>query len=225
MQRRAVVFGAPLLVSSFALAPAAYATDTQDAVDGATKTIEHMKTDKEFGPAQDVLRRARAVLIVPSVFKAGFFFGGQGGFGVLLARTGANSWSYPAFFTLGSASFGLQIGAQVSEFVMFIMSRRALDALMHNRVQLGANAGLAVATLGASAGGATTTNLRADVVVWSSSTGAYAGISLEGTVIQPRPAYNRQYYGRPLTTRDIIFRHEGSNPGATALREALSAIG
>ena len=96
---------------------------------------------------------------------------------------------------------------------------------MHNRVQLGANAGLAVATLGASAGGATTTNLRADIVVWSSSTGAYAGISLEGTVIQPRPAYNRRYYGRPLTTRDIIFHREGSNPGATALREALSAIG
>lgn len=224
MQRRAVVFGAPLLASSFALAPAAYASDTQDAVDGAAKTIEHLRTDKEFGPAQSVLRSARAVLIVPSVFKAGFFFGGQGGFGVLLARTGA-SWTYPAFFTLGSASFGLQIGAQVSEFVMFIMSQRALEALMHNRVQLGANAGLAVATLGASAGGATTTNLRADVVVWSSSTGAYAGISLEGTVIQPRTSYDRQYYGRALTTRDIIYRHQGSNPGANGLREALSAIG
>jgi lipid-binding SYLF domain-containing protein len=223
MQRRAVVFGAPLLASSFALAPAAFASDTQDAVNGAATTIEHLKSDKEFGPAQDVLRKARAVLIVPSLFKAGFFFGGQGGFGVLLARSG-NNWSYPAFFTLGSASFGLQIGAQLSEFVMFIMSSRALEALMHNRVQLGANAGLAVATLGATAGGATTTNLRADIVVWSSSTGAYAGISLEGTVIQPRTSYDREYYGRALTTRDIIFRHEGSNPGANGLREALTAI-
>jgi lipid-binding SYLF domain-containing protein len=167
------------------------------------------------------MNRARAILIVPRLYKGGFFVGGEGGDGVLVART-AHGWSEPAFYAIGSASFGLQIGLEQSEVVMFIMSQKALDAVLRNQFKIGANAGLAVVTLGSGVGAATTSAVGADIVVWASSSGAYAGISLDGSIIKPRPEWDHDYYGRNVTTRDIIFRGEGSNPGAAGLRQALS---
>jgi lipid-binding SYLF domain-containing protein len=199
-------------------------SDEQELVDRARIAVNDAEHDREFGTARDLARHARAVLIVPRLFKAGFFFGGEGGDAVLLARTGAG-WSAPAFYTLASASFGLQIGAQESEVLLFIMTQKALDAVMQNEFKIGADAGLAVVTLGSSAEIATTTALRADIVVWASSTGAYAGISLNGSVIAPRPSFNREYYGQDVTPGDILLRHDVSSPEAHGLQAALSNLG
>ena len=97
-------------------------------------------------------------MIAPRIFKAGFFVGGEGGTALLMAR-GVHGWSDPAFYTVASASFGLQIGAQESEMVMFIMSDKALNALMTDKFKIGANAGIAVATLGSTVEGATTAHV------------------------------------------------------------------
>jgi lipid-binding SYLF domain-containing protein len=199
------------------------ASDQQNLVDEARITVDHLKSDKEFGNARQLLARARAVLIVPNLVKAGFFLGGEGGDGVMLARTGKGSWSGPAFYTLASASFGLQIGIQSAEVVMLVMSDRALKALEQDEFKFGAQASLAVVTLGSNAQAASSTALdTADLIVWASASGAYAGLTLEGSVVKPRDSYNEAYYGKPLTVRQIL-NGDAHNPGAEALRRGLAS--
>jgi lipid-binding SYLF domain-containing protein len=208
-------------IGASALARPAYAgPDQQATIDHALGTLQDLRHDQEFGNARQLLHQARAVLIAPRIFKAGFFFGGEGGSAVLLVR-GENGWSDPAFYTVASASFGLQFGAQESEMVMFIMSDRALQALMQDRFKIGANAGLAIATLGSTVEGATTANAGADIVVWASSSGAYAGISLDGTLVVPQSDANADYYGRPVTSSDIVLRHDVRNGDAGPLVRTL----
>ncbi len=205
---------------AIAVSPMAHAaSDQQQLVDRARLTIEDVHKDKAFGNANDLLHSARAVLIVPRLYKGGFFVGGEGGDGVLLAQT-PHGWSEPAFYAIGSASFGLQIGLEQSEVVMFIMTQKALNAVMKNQFKIGADAGLAVVTLGSNVGAATTSAAGADIVIWASSSGAYAGITLNGSIIKPRPDWDRDYYGHNITTGEIL-----SNPrtmtGVTGLRQAL----
>ncbi len=197
--------------------------EEQATVDHAVGTLQDLRHDKEFGNARDLLHRARAVLIAPRIFKAGFFFGGEGGRALMMARD-ASGWSNPAFYTVGSASFGLQIGAQESEMIMFIMTDRALQALMRNNFKIGANAGIAVATLGSTVEGATTTNAGADIVVWASSSGIYAGISLDGTVIEPNVDANSNFYGRIVTSNDIIIRRDVRSVAAEPLTREIASL-
>ncbi len=221
--QRGLFCGTALIAAAAMTAPSAHAVEAQSTIDHAIVTLQDLRHDKEFGNARELLTRARAVLIAPRIFKAGFFFGGEGGRAVLLVR-GAHGWSDPAFYTVASASFGLQIGAQVSEMVMFIMTDRALNAVMQNRFKIGANAGIAVATLGSTVEGATTTNVGADIVVWASSSGAYAGISLDGTLIQPEPSTDSAYYGRSVTTAGVVLHHEVRNRGASSLVRMLDEM-
>ncbi|MCB8880388.1 lipid-binding SYLF domain-containing protein [Acidisoma cellulosilytica] len=204
--------------------PAHADSGPQDTVNHALGTLQDLRGDKEFGNALQLMRRARAVLIAPRIFKAGFFVGGEGGRAVLMARGANGSWSNPAFYTIASASFGLQIGAQESEMIMFVMSNRALNALMRNKFEFGANAGIAVATLGSTVAGATTSNGGPDIVVWASSSGVYAGISLDGTLVQPQSDANTAYYGRPLTSHDIVIDRIGRNYRAEPLVHAIDRL-
>jgi lipid-binding SYLF domain-containing protein len=201
----------------------ALASDQQNLVDEARITLDHLQTDREFGTAKELLRKARAVLIVPNLVKAGFFFGGEGGDGVMMARSGRGTWTGPAFYTLASASFGLQIGIQAAEVVMIIESDRALTALEQDQFKFGAQAGIAVITLGAGAQAASSTALdSADIIVWSSASGAYAGVTLEGSIVKPRDSYNEVYYGRPMAVRSILNMGEGQNEAADGLKRALT---
>jgi lipid-binding SYLF domain-containing protein len=212
-----------MMLAPFATS-AAWASDEQNLVEKAKITIDNLKHDKEFGNARDLLLRARGVLIVPNLVKGGFFVGGEGGDGVLMTRAGPRNWSEPAFYTLASASFGLQIGIEESELVLFVMSDKALTALMQDEFKFGAEAGIAVATLGSSAEAATTANLNADVIVWSSSTGAYAGLTLNGSVVKPRHSWDAEYYGHAVTTSDIVIKHDVKNAGADGLKANLGSI-
>jgi lipid-binding SYLF domain-containing protein len=205
-------------------APARADSGPQAIVDHAVGTLQDLRNDKEFGNALHLVSRARAILIAPQIFKAGFFFGGEGGRAVLMARGPHGSWSNPAFYTVASGSFGLQIGAQESEMIMFIMSERALHAVMANKFEIGANAGIAVATLGSTVAGATTSNAGADIIVWASSSGAYAGISLAGTLVQPNGDMNSAYYGRPLTSSEIVLQRLARNPAAAPLVRSLDGL-
>jgi lipid-binding SYLF domain-containing protein len=213
---------AALVVLAAPLARAA--TDEQDLVDRARIVLDDVKRDKEFGNASQLLKRASAVMIVPALFKGGFFIGGEGGSGVLLTRQPDGGWSYPAFYTMASASFGLQIGAEESELVLIALTDRARRAFMADEFKLGAEAGLAVVTLGASAEAATTANLNADIVVWASSSGAYGGLTLNGTIIKPRDSYNEAYYGRASSPATITAGNGVTNHAADALRATLRGM-
>jgi lipid-binding SYLF domain-containing protein len=191
-------------------------------LDSSTTTVGKMLTDPMFGPSRQILRDARAVLIVPHLLKGGFIFGAEGGDGVLLQRVGRH-WSSPAFYTIGSGSFGLQIGLEEARFVMFIMTDRALRAIEQSKFTFGGEAGLTVITLGANAQAATSANLTGDIIVWAASKGAYGGLTLQGSVLAPKTDWDAQFYGRPATVRQILA-DEVSNPAATPLRRALTGM-
>jgi lipid-binding SYLF domain-containing protein len=201
------------------------ASDQQAVVDRAQLVINDLRHDPEFGNARNLVHRARAIMIVPRLYKGGFFVGGEGGNGVLMTQKSGGGWSDPAFYAIGSASFGLQIGLEQSEVVMFIMSQKALDALMHDQFKIGADAGLAIVTLGSNVEAATTAAVGADIVVWASSSGAYAGVSLNGSIIKPEFDADHAYYGPGVTQRDILFRGTVANPNAGALVGALGGLG
>ena len=140
--------------------------EQQTLVDRATLTVQDMMTQTVSQDPQDLLRRAKGVMICPRIFKAGFFFGGEGGNCVLLARAGNGTWSYPAFYTIGSGSFGLQIGVQDSQLMMLILTEKGLNAVLDSQIKLGANASIAIATLGAGIQGSTTAAVGADIVAF-----------------------------------------------------------
>jgi lipid-binding SYLF domain-containing protein len=203
--------------------PALAQGEAQALVDRATLTVSEMLGDDAPG-VQDaiaLLRRARAVLICPRIFRAGFIFAGQGGPCVLVARDGAGSWSSPAFYTMGSGSIGLQAGLQDMQVMMMIMNERALNAVLDNQFTLGADAAMTIATLGGGVEGATTTALGADIVTFSRTRGLFAGVSLNGSVIATRSATNREFYGRDISGRQIVVDMAAHNPGADPLRGAL----
>jgi lipid-binding SYLF domain-containing protein len=216
--------GALMALALLAAPGARAATDEQNLVDRARITLDDVKRDKEFGNTEQLLRRAKAVMIVPSLFKGGFFVGGEGGTGVLLSRTPNGGWSYPAFYTMASASFGLQIGAEESELVLIALSDKAKEAFMRDEFKIGADAGLAVVTLGANAEAATTANLNADIVVWASSSGAYGGLTVNGSIIKPRDSYNEAYYGRAASPMVITAGTGVTNRAADPLRGTLKAL-
>jgi lipid-binding SYLF domain-containing protein len=218
----AVALGA---VSLLAPRPAQAQGDEQSLVDRSTLALQEIMTQTVSDDPRRMLSRARAVMICPRVFKAGFFFGGEGGACALLARSGNGTWSYPAFYGMGSGSFGLQIGIQDSEFIMMIMTEKGLNAILDSQFKLGADVGLAIATIGAGLQGSTTSALGADIIAFSQSRGLYGGISLEGSLMGQRSGWNQTYYGRPMDARQIVLSMQGANPGADPLRDVLTRYG
>ena len=198
------VFGG--LTSQLVAAPTA--SEPADLVQRANVTLDEARRDPQFGTSSDLFGTAKAIMVVPQLVKGGFFVGGEGGNGMLIARRG-HGWSSPAFYTLASASFGLQIGLEVSEVVLFVMSDRALRAWMQDQVKLGGQAGLTVLVVGSGASAAATTHGNVDVIAWAKSKGAYAGITLEGSIIKPRNEWNAAYYGRAVSPSQALKMASG----------------
>jgi lipid-binding SYLF domain-containing protein len=170
-----------LALTLFALP--AQASDKGELLRDANRTVENMRHDPAFGAAARMMDQARAVYIVPKLVKGGFIFGAEGGDGILVPRT-ARGWGEPRFYGMGSASFGLQAGLEQAQLVFIIMSNRALSGIEHGNFKLGAGGGITVVTLSSGAEAATTAH-GGDMVVWTSGTGAYGGLTFNGTVISP----------------------------------------
>jgi len=220
--RRRLLAGTALLLVGPRVARAS--SEQQALVDRATLTVNEFMRDQHAADVRAVIRRARAVMVFPRVFRGGFILGGEGGSGVLLARDGAGNWSSPAFYGLGSGSIGLQAGVQDSQIMLFIMNDRALNAVLQSQFKFGADASIAIATIGAGIEGSTTAALRADIVSVSRTRGLFAGVSLSGSLLSRRNEDNAAYFGRQVTSEDIVLRMEVHNPGADNLRAALAAF-
>jgi lipid-binding SYLF domain-containing protein len=163
------------------------------------------------------------VLVVPSLIKGGFILGAEGGSGVLLARDARGQWSGPAFYTLGTGSIGLQAGVQDSEVILVIVTEKGLNAILDKSFKLGADASVAAGPIGgAGVAAATTAGLGADIYAFARTRGAFAGISLEGTAVVRREAWNKAYYGKAVDPRAILIQRQLSSPGADRLRRALT---
>lgn len=177
----------------------------QHLVDESVATVERFQTIEGLQRFSEFLPEATGLMIFPRIIKAGLFVGGEGGNGILMARTPSGGWSAPAFYTMGTGSFGLQIGAQDTEMILVIRNRGAVDAILKDQAKIGADAGFTAGIYGVGAEASTTTNLGVDVLAFTNSRiGGYIGVSVEGAVIARRQDLNEGVYGAGVTPAQIV---------------------
>src|SRR5881396_2527534 len=190
----------------------------QDTLYRCASIIRDFRQMPERGIPRDVLRHSRGLAIM-TVVKAGFIFSAKGGQGVVVARTG-HGWSGPSFIATGGAGWGLQIGAQVTDFVIVLNNDAAVRAFSRgSNVTIGADVSAAAGPVGRTASGAVAPT--AAVYTYSQTKGLFAGVSLEGAVIGTQRESNFRYYGRPVRADEILKGLEAPPPGAARLRSAL----
>lgn len=192
---------------------------TQQELRTVNATLSNFQRDPDMTWFRNHLREARGIIISPSITRAGFVFGGKGGEAVVLVRDRASGeWVGPAFYNMGAGSVGFQIGVDVSEVVMLVMTEKAVNALLSSSFKLGGDVSVAAGPVGAGAG----SNVMADVISFARAKGVYAGISLEGAVIAPDGNANNAFYGRPASPVDILVRRNVESPASLSLRQSLS---
>jgi lipid-binding SYLF domain-containing protein len=190
----------------------------QDTVDRCASIIRDFRQMPEKRIPRNVLRHSKGLAIM-TVVKAGFIFSGKGGQGVVVARTG-HGWSGPSFIVTGGAGWGLQIGAQVTDFVIVLNNDDAVRAFSRGgNVTIGADVSAVAGPVGRTAEGAVAPT--AAVYTYSKSKGLFAGVSLEGAVIGTQRDSNFRYYGRPVRADEILNGRVAPPPGAARLRRAL----
>jgi len=193
----AVVLSA-LLVSSALIAPAQKSSRTHDAARHASesaKTFTEIMNVKDKAIPKELLDTAEAIAVFPGVIKAAFLVGGRGGQGVISRRI-KGGWTAPAFFNLGGGSFGPQIGAQKTDYVLLIMNESGLNGLLKDKFELGGEAGIAAGPVGREAAASTNPRLDAGILSYSRSKGAFIGAALKGAVITPDNDLNEAVYGK-----------------------------
>jgi len=194
-----VVLIATAAVGVFAQArnPKKLASATKEAQKAADVFTEIMNVPDKAIP-QNLLDKAEAIAVFPGVIKAGFIIGGRGGHGVI-SRRGKGGWSAPAFFNLGGGSVGLQIGASKTDFVLLFMNQEALGGLLKDKFEIGGEGSIAGGPVGRSASASTDAQLKAGILSYSRSKGAFAGLEIKGVVIDPDNDDNVAVYGKKAT--------------------------
>src|SRR6266498_706134 len=167
---------------------------TSQAQKAADVFTEIMNVPEKAIP-QGLLDKAEAIAVFPNVIKAGFIVGGRGGHGVISKRT-RSGWSAPAFFNLGGGSIGLQIGASSTDFVLLFMNDSALGGLLKDKFEIGGESSAAAGPVGRSASATTDAQLKAQILSYSRSRGAFAGLEIKGVVISADNDDNVAVYGK-----------------------------
>lgn len=216
----APALGLGLMVATLATPAGAQMRTSQEIIERARITVEALRHDADLAALNAYLARAKGVLVVPSLYKAGFFFGAEGGSGVLMSRTPAGEWGYPAFVTLGAEALAMTLGGQNTEIIFVIMSDDALSQVARNPVRFGADTTLAAGPTGAGASAAT--GPTADIYYFTKTRGLSGGGSFDGTVLYPREERNSEFYGQPASAREIVLAHKFASNAAESLRAALA---
>lgn len=197
------------------------ASEQQQLVDKARMTWERFAAHPVMNSElRDWLRVAKGVFIVPQIIRGAFVFGGAGGSGVLLVRDEkTGEWSQPAFYTIGSASFGLQIGGDVSEVIFVVRSQRGLEQFYGSQFKLGMDIGVAAGPAG---GSMSLKGITADLFVYALAKGLFGGTALDGSIIAALAESNQAYYGQPVRPADILAKGSVRNPQSEGLRNAVA---
>lgn len=157
---------------------------------------------------QDLIDKADCVIVIPSVIKVAFVFGGSYGRGAMTCRSGDNfqgPWGAPTMMALEGGSFGFQLGGQATDFVLLVMNQSGARSILSSKVKLGADASAAAGPKGRAAEADTDAAMRAEILTYSRSRGLFAGISLEGSTLRPDNDANERIYGRKLAAKDIAL--------------------
>jgi lipid-binding SYLF domain-containing protein len=157
---------------------------------------------------QSVIDKADCVVVLPSVVKLAFVFGASYGRGLMTCRSGPDfkgPWGAPTMMALEGGSFGLQLGAQATDFVLLLMNERAASSILTSKVKLGGDASAAAGPVGRNASAETDATFRAEVLSYSRARGLFAGISLVGSTLRPDDSANRNLYEKDLSAKDIVL--------------------
>lgn len=204
----ALVFGFSFLFAVAATAEQPTEVDLDKLVNDARQTFRELVSQSDSTRAY--ARQAHAILIIPNYSRVGLLLGGFGGHGVLVVRDGGE-WAGPAFYDIGRASVGLQVGFEYGKAVSFVMTEEGRDALITDSFKLGGSANAVAGQFGVGI------NEKADSITFASSKGAFAGISLDGATSNPKDKFNEQYYGQSVSPVDILVRRNVSNAAAAGL--------
>jgi lipid-binding SYLF domain-containing protein len=199
------------------------AKDTHDEIEQTTKAAtifrEIMGAPDKAIPRR-ILDDADCIAVFPQVIKAAFGVGGRGGRGVVVCRN-ANGWSAPAFLNVGGASFGLQIGAESTDYVMLFMTPESARSLLETNVKLGGSVSVAAGPIGREAEAATDLKLNAQILSYSRSKGLFAGAALEGAVIETAGNDMRDVYGANATAKSVLFGDAKTPQELTAFAKTI----
>src|SRR6185295_14060486 len=222
MRRPAMVL-CIMMIATISMAAVAGASEQQQIVDKARMTMEAFNSDPDMGPAvRSMGEDAKAVFIIPQFMRGAVVFGGAGGSGVLLVRDEkTGTWSEPAFYTMGNVSFGLQVGADVSEIVLIVRNQKGLEEFYRSDFKLGADASIAAGPVGQ---GASVKGITGDIIAYARKKGAFAGVSVDGGIIKVSDDSNKAYYGKPVRPTDIVVKRSVSNPQSADLRNTVAKI-
>lgn len=177
--------------------------DTDKRLQSSVEVLHSIMATPDKGIPEEVLSNAKCILVVPDLIKGGFIFGGKHGRGVASCRTG-HGWSAPAFVSIGGGSWGLQIGVEGVDLVMLVMNEQGFQHLLSSKFALSGEGSVAAGPVGRHASAGTDWKMNTEVLTYSRSKGVFAGLTLEGAVVQQDNDSTRAIYGKNMRFRNIL---------------------
>ena len=218
-----MLMGFLAVVGTYAFAGSAR-EDTVARLQSSVDVLHAVMAAPDKGIPEEVLSNAKCILVVPDLIKGGFIFGGKHGRGIASCRT-SDGWSAPAFVSVGGGSWGLQIGVEGVDLVMLVMNDRGLQHLLSSKFALTGEGSVAAGTVGRHASAGTDWKMNTEMLTYSRSKGVFAGLTLEGAVIQQDDDSSRAIYGKHMRFRSILSGKVATPKSADAFLDAVAHAG
>ncbi len=218
----ALVFSLVALLGTMASATAR--EDSVERLQNSGDVLKQIMAAPDKGIPEEVLDDAKCIVVVPHLIKAGFIFGGKHGRGVASCRT-ATGWSAPAFISVGGGSWGLQIGAEGVDLVMLVMNDKGLQHLLSNKFQLSGEVSAAAGPVGRHASAGTDWKMNSELLTYSRSKGVFAGLTLEGAVVEQDADSTTAIYGHDVSFRKVLTGKVKPPAVAAPFMQAVSMAG
>jgi lipid-binding SYLF domain-containing protein len=206
MSKRTIVILLGLLIAglvSVAMSATSSRSDDIERIHHAAEVFQEIMSTPDKAVPQELMESAKCIAIIPGEKKFAFMVGGNYGKGLVTCRT-SKGWSAPAFLAVGGGSYGFQIGGSSTDIVMIFRNRHGLDSLLSDKFKIGADATAAAGPVGRHASAGTDIKLNSEILTYARSRGAFAGVSLNGAVVQPDESGNAALYGSNVRTKQIV---------------------
>jgi lipid-binding SYLF domain-containing protein len=198
--------------------------DTIERFHSSVEVLHAIMEAPDKGVPEEVLSNAKCIMVVPNLIKGGFIFGGKHGRGIASCRT-SDGWSAPAFVSIGGGSWGLQIGVEGVDLVVLVMNDRGFQHLLSSKFALTGEGSVAAGPIGRHASAGTDWKMNTEMLTYSRSKGVFAGLTLEGAVIEQDNDSTHAIYGRHMTFRNILSGKVATPKSADAFMRAVSEAG
>jgi SH3 domain-containing YSC84-like protein 1 len=198
--------------------------DSVERLQSSVEVLQAIMATPDKGIPEEVLSNAKCILVVPNLIKGGFIFGGKHGRGIGSCRT-AHGWSAPAFVSIGGGSWGLQIGVEGVDLVMLVMNDQGFQHLLSSKFQLSGEGSVAAGPVGRHASAGTDWKMNTEMLTYSRSKGIFAGLTLEGAVVEQDNDSTQAIYGKKMTFRRILSGNASTPKSADAFIKAVAEAG